>query len=112
MAREGASVEKAQTAPHEDDARKPDSPADLVKPAWTYTAKKAWMEFGRDQCTDLAAALTYYAVLAIFPAMLALVSLLGVFGQGRRRPDALLDIVRQLGQDSASQAHCRVRSSR
>jgi membrane protein len=104
MAREGASVEKAQTAPHEDDRRKPDSPSDLVKPAWTYTAKKAWMEFGRDQCTDLAAALTYYAVLAIFPAMLALVSLLGVFGQGQSTTEALLDIVRQLGQGSAADA--------
>lgn len=104
MAREGASVEKAQTAPHEDDSRKPDSPADLAKPAWSYTAKKAWMEFGRDQCTDLAAALTYYAVLAIFPAMLALVSLLGVFGQGQSTTDALLDIVRQLGQGSAADA--------
>ena len=104
MAREGTSVEKAQTAPHEDDSRKPDSPADLVKPAWTYTAKKAWMEFGRDQCTDLAAALTYYAVLAIFPAMLALVSLLGVFGQGKSTTTALLDIVRQLGQGSAANA--------
>ena len=82
MAREGTSVDKAQTAPHEDDSRKPDSPGELTKPSWKYTAKKAFAEFGRDQCTDLAAALTYYAVLAIFPALLALVSLLGVFGQG------------------------------
>ena len=104
MAREGASVEKAQTAPHEDDARKPESPADLVKPAWTYTAKKAWMEFGRDQCTDLAAALTYYAVLSLFPALLAMVSLLGVFGQGETTTNALLDIVRQLGQGKAADA--------
>ena len=62
MAREGTSVEKAQTAPHEDDSRKPDSPADLTRPSWRYTATKALTEFGRDQCTDLAAALTYYAV--------------------------------------------------
>jgi membrane protein len=104
MAREGASVEKAGTAPHEDDSRKPESPADLVKPAWTYTAKKAWLEFSRDQCTDLAAALTYYAVLSLFPAMLAMVSLLGVFGQGQSTTEALLEIVRQLGQDSAANA--------
>ena len=104
MAREGTSVEKAQTAPHEDDSRKPDSPADLTRPSWRYTATKALTEFGRDQCTDLAAALTYYAVLAIFPAMLALVSLLGVFGQGQSTTDALLDIVRQLGQGSAADA--------
>ena len=104
MAREGTSVEKAQTAPHEDDSRKPDSPADLTRPSWRYTATKALTEFGRDQCTDLAAALTYYAILAIFPAMLALVSMLGVFGQGQSTTDALLDIVRQLGQGSAADA--------
>jgi membrane protein len=104
MAREGASVDKARTAPHPDDTRKPESPDDLVKPAWTYTAKKAWLEFSRDQCTDLAAALTYYAVLSLFPALLAMVSLLGVFGQGQKTTDALLNIVRQLGQDTAANA--------
>jgi len=102
MAREGTSVEKAQTAPHEDDSRKPESPSDLSRPSWAYTLKKAFSEFGRDQCTDLAAALTYYAVLAVFPALLALVSLLGVFGQGKSTTDALLELVRQLGQGSAA----------
>ena len=45
--------------------------------------RKTWHEFTEDQCTDLAAALTYYAVLAIFPAALALVSVLGVLRPGR-----------------------------
>ena len=45
-------------------------------------------EFRDDQCTDLAAALTYYAVLAIFPAALALTALLGLVGQAREvRPN-------------------------
>jgi membrane protein len=102
MPREGASADKARTAPDEDDARKPDSPPDLTKPSWVYTAKKAVAEFGRDQCTDLAAALTYYAVLALFPALLALVSLLGIFGQGESTTNALLDMVRQIGQGNAA----------
>jgi membrane protein len=102
MAREGTSVEKARTAPHEDDGRKPDSPSDLTPPSWRYTLKKAFTEFGRDQCTDLAAALTYYAVLAVFPALLALVSLLGVFGQGQSTTDTMLEIVRSLGQGTAA----------
>ena len=58
-------------------------------------------EFSRDECTDLAAALTYYALLSIFPAVIALVSLLGVFGQGRETTNALLDIVNDLGSPSA-----------
>ncbi|PXA68827.1 ribonuclease BN [Cryobacterium arcticum] len=50
-------------------------------------------EFTADQCTDLAAALTYYAVLSLFPALIALISLLGVFGQGERSTDTILTLV-------------------
>lgn len=102
MAREGTSIEKTRTAPEPDDAAKPASPTDLTRPSWAYTAKKAVAEFGRDQCADLAAALTYYAVLALFPALLALVSVLGVVGQGESTTNALLDIVRQVGAGSAA----------
>ena len=98
MAREGTAATRAETAPDIDDSRKPDSPNDIDKPGWRYTAKAAFGEFQRDQCTDLAAALTYYSVLSVFPAILALVSLLGFFGQGESTTQALLDIVRQLGQ--------------
>ena len=80
-----------------DDERKPDSPDDLHKPSWGYVLKKTLREFGSDQCTDLAAALTYYAVLAIFPGLLAIVSLLGVFGQAGSTTDAVLEIVGNLG---------------
>jgi len=80
-----------------DDERKPDSPDDLHKPSWGYVLKKTLREFTGDQCTDLAAALTYYAVLAIFPGLLAIVSLLGVFGQADQTTGVVLDLVRQLG---------------
>jgi membrane protein len=84
-----------------DSPRKPDSPTDLTKPAWRFAFRNTVREFLDDQCTDLAAALTYYAVLSIFPALLAAVSLLGVFGQGQRTTDAILSIVQDLGPDSA-----------
>ncbi|WP_193044092.1 YihY/virulence factor BrkB family protein [Mycolicibacterium baixiangningiae] len=87
-------------APDPDDARKPDSPTDLTKPSTMYVLRKTAREFGHDQCTDLAAALTYYAVLSLFPAVLVMVSLLGVFGQGRRTTDALLDIVSDIAPAS------------
>ncbi|MFC9554940.1 YihY/virulence factor BrkB family protein [Rhodococcus sp. NPDC056960] len=87
--------------PDPDDPRKPDSPVDLTKPSWWYVVRKTAHEFTRDQCTDLAAALTYYAVLSLFPALLALVSLLGVFGQGQRTTDAVLQMVDDLGPSSA-----------
>ncbi|HYN30408.1 MAG TPA: YihY/virulence factor BrkB family protein [Dermatophilaceae bacterium] len=97
MAREGAAAERARTAPDPEDARKPDDIGDLKKPGWRYTAKSAAAEFSRDQCTDLAAALTYYAVLALFPALLALISLLGVFGQGEQSVNTILDLVKSVG---------------
>ena len=82
-----------EQAPDPDDPRKPDSPSDLTKPSILFVLRKTAREFSRDECTDLAAALTYYAVLSLFPALLALVSLLGVFGQGKRTTDAVLEIV-------------------
>jgi membrane protein len=94
-------TDTARVAADPDDDRKPDSPADLHKRSWVYVVRKTVREFSKDQCTDLAAALTYYAVLALFPALVALLSLLGVFGQGPSTVDALLKIVDQLGPASA-----------
>ena len=58
-----------------------ESPTDLSRRSWGYVMRKTYREFGDDQCTDLAAGLTYYAVLSLFPAAVALISLLGVIGQ-------------------------------
>lgn len=88
------STAKAGSAPAPDDSRKPDSPTDVTKPSWQYIAKKTIREFSKDQCPDLAAALTYYAVLSLFPALLALVSLVGLFGDPEKTSTALLEIVR------------------
>jgi membrane protein len=89
-----SSTAKASQAPDPDDSRKPDSPTDLEKPNWKYIAKKTLREFSKDQCPDLAAALTYYAVLSLFPALLAIVSLIGLFGDPQKTTTALLEIVR------------------
>lgn len=75
---------------------KPDSLDDLTKRSWKYVLRKTVREFSSDQCTDIAAALTYFAVLSIFPGMIAIFSLLGVFGQGQAASDAVLDIIDQV----------------
>ena len=98
---EGLAAEKARTAPPPDDARKPDSPDDLTGRSWRLAFTQAWAEFRRDECTDLAAALTYYAVLSLFPALLAMISLLGVFGQGESTTDTLLELIDRIGQEDA-----------
>lgn len=61
-----------------------------------YVLKRTASEFSKDQCTDLAAALTYYGVLAIFPAVIALTSLLGVVGQAEESVDTLLEVLEPL----------------
>ncbi len=94
---ESESSERAATAPPPDDPRKPDAPTDLKKPSWLYVVKKTGREFGADQCTDLAAALVYYSVLALFPALLAIVSLLGLFGQAQATEKAVFDIIGSTG---------------
>jgi membrane protein len=99
---ERRSTTKAQTAPDPEDPRKPDNPTDITKPGWKYSLRRTVREFGHDQCTDLAAALTYYAVLAIFPALLALVSILGVFGQGTSTTEALVEVAGGLAPEGAT----------
>ena len=90
------------TAVKPDSDIKPDSPTDLTKPSWRYIARKTVREFSQDQCTDLAAALTYYSVLALFPAAIALLSLVGLVDQGPKTVDTLLQILKDVGATSAA----------
>jgi membrane protein len=84
------------TTPPPDATSKPDSPGDLHKHSWTYVARKTLREFSDDECLDLAAALTYYSVLALFPAMLALLSLLGLVVDPQQAVDTALEVLRPL----------------
>lgn len=94
-------TEEKGRAPDPDDARKPASPDDLTKASWMFVLRKTAREFAADQCTDLAAGLTYYAVLSLFPALLVMVSMLGVFGQGQRTVKAMLEAAGDLVPASA-----------
>jgi membrane protein len=59
-----------------------DSPTDLDRRSWWGAVKRTVTEFREDNLTDWAAALTYYGILSIFPALLAVVSVLGLIGSG------------------------------
>lgn len=59
-----------------------DSPTELGGRSWMSILRRTGKEFKDDELTDRAAALTYYAVLSIFPALLVLVSILGILGKG------------------------------
>ena len=79
----------------------PDSPTDLRKRSWFGTLKRVVSEFRDDNLTDWAAALTYYAVLSIFPAFIAMISILGLVVDPATITRVVTDVVEQLGPASA-----------
>jgi membrane protein len=90
-----------KNAPDPDHPDKPDTPGEVEKRSWKYILVKTMREFGADECTDIAAALTYYAVLALFPALLAVFSILGVVGQSGEAVGAIVGILEQVAPDAA-----------
>lgn len=70
-----------RSVPESEIDRKPDKPTDMPAAGWRDAVKRAVGEFKDDNLTDLAAALTYYGVLSIFPAMLVMISIIGLAGQ-------------------------------
>ncbi|GAA5144054.1 YihY/virulence factor BrkB family protein [Nocardioides marinquilinus] len=91
------SAAELEQRPDPEAGAKPDSPTQLSPPARRLALRTTLAEFSDDQCTDLAAALTYYAVLALFPAAIALTSLLGLVGQGTQAVDEVLGVLSDLG---------------
>jgi len=86
-----------------DDSAKPDSLGDLRRESWTYVARRTVREFSKDQCTDLAAALVYYSVLAIFPAAIALLSVVGLVGQADQTVTTLTSVLEDVGAGSVAE---------
>jgi membrane protein len=80
---------------------RPEALTALPKRSWLGVLKRTSKEFKEDNLTDWAAALTYYGVLAIFPALIALVSILGLIGQSATQP--LIDNVGNLAPGPAQE---------
>lgn len=66
------------------------------------TLKRTAQEFQEDNLSDWAATLTYYGLLALFPALIALVSIVGLVGNPQSTTNTLTDIVNKIGPDSAA----------
>ena len=79
----------ASSPSRENERDAPDQPTDLPKEAFPAILKRTVKQFGDDQLTTWAAALTYFGVPSLFPMLLALVSVLGVIGPSATQP--LLD---------------------
>jgi len=67
------------------------------------TLKRTLIEFREDNLTDWAAALTYYGLLSLFPALIAMVSLIGLFGDPKSTTESLTEIITSIGPQSAAE---------
>ncbi|THA71064.1 YihY/virulence factor BrkB family protein [Streptomyces sp. A0958] len=89
-----------QVGPGEEvEERAPDQPTELSGRSWRAVLRSTAREFKDDELADRAAALTYYGVLSLFPALLVLVSLLGIAGESVTQ--RVLDNLRKLAPSSA-----------
>jgi membrane protein len=79
----------------------PEKPTSLPLRSWVRALKGTVREFRADNLTDWAAALTYYSILSIFPAVIALVSIVALVGQHPQTTNAILEIIDDVGPSSA-----------
>jgi membrane protein len=93
MARDRSNGARADYRPH----------GTAAKPSLVATLKRTLTEFSEDNMTVWAAALTYFGLLSLFPALIALVSILGLFGNPQSTTSTITQMVSQLGPKSAAQ---------
>ena len=67
------------------------------------TFERTLTEFQEDNLTDWAAALTYYGLLSLFPALIAMVSLIGIFGDPTTTTQKLTEIITEIGPESGAE---------
>jgi membrane protein len=83
------------------DAAAAEQPTDLPRSAFPGVLKRTAKEFKADNLTDLAAVLTYYGVLSIFPMIIVIVSVLGLVGHSATQP--LIDNLGKVSPGPAKQ---------
>jgi membrane protein len=88
----------------EGDPRRDYAPAGAAaQSGWWATIKRTATEFQEDNLSDWAAALTYYGLLSLFPALIAMVSLIGIFGDPQSTTSSLTEIITEIGPASAAE---------
>lgn len=81
-----------------------DSPAGLSRDDWRVILRRTVHEYRINEVYDIAAALTYYAVLAVFPALLATLATVGIFGSAEAGAENALEVIGDLGGESVAAA--------
>src|SRR5215212_11665437 len=86
----------------ESNARRDYRPEGAAAKTGTWpTLKRTLTEFQEDNLSDWAAALTYYALLSLFPALIAMVSLIGIFGDPKSTTQSITEVIGEIGPASA-----------
>jgi membrane protein len=80
---------------------KAERPAQIPARGWTQVAKRGWKEAKADQVPLLAAGVAFYAFLAIFPALIAIVSIYGLFADASTIANQLNSITAALPKEAA-----------
>jgi membrane protein len=78
------------------------------KPTTGGTLKRLVKEISQDNLTDWAAALTYYLVLAMFPAIIAMISIVGLIFDPQQITQALTTLLNQIAPGTAAQTFSKV----
>lgn len=71
---------------------------------WIAVAKAIYGRFGEVQVTDRAAAMTYYSILSLFPALLVVVSLIALLGEYPETYQSIVDTLRDAAPGAAVDA--------
>ncbi|PWR07059.1 ribonuclease [Micromonospora acroterricola] len=67
---------------------------------WRGVVFRSARNFVTDNCSDWAAALTYYGVLALFPSTIMVVALVGLVSNGEQTVDTVVELANQMGAGS------------
>lgn len=83
-------------------AREPEGPSHKAKGGFFQSLKRSVTEFKEDNGTDWAAALTYYSVLSIFPALIAMMSIVGLVADPKKITKDLTETVNKFGPSTTA----------
>lgn len=76
----------------------------LTPATWWGVLVRSVRGFRRDRCLDFAASLTYWSLLAMFPALVMVVALVGLVATGQAAVDAIVETVAELAPAQAAGA--------
>ncbi|MGM7679595.1 YihY/virulence factor BrkB family protein [Microbacterium sp. A94] len=85
-------------------SEKPGSPAQIERRSWKLAVRRTFRAFGTDECPDVAASLTFYAVLALVPAAMVAFSVVSLLGRGEETAQIISAVAQSLVPDASTEA--------